>query len=315
MKKLVLLLVFSVTSAIAVAADNDTVLINWRDLSLTQADYEAAVRGIPERDRFAFQLSMKRITQMLNTLLLNRTLAAEARQMGLDKDPIIQREMTLAAERVLAGYRVAAVQKSLVPPDMAAAAEERYRIHPEEFREPDQVHASHVLIDTKRRSEEEAQKRAEEVRSKALAGADFAALAKEFSDDPSSEANKGDLGNFARGRMVKPFEDAAFALQKPGDVSAVIRSPFGFHVIKLHDKLPGRQKSFDEVKQGLVGQLQTQFVTTETNRYMENITTDKSIVLNTQAIDKLKKEKPPIPVVEDSKPGEKAAGGKKIDVK
>jgi peptidyl-prolyl cis-trans isomerase C len=276
---------------------DDTVLISWRDLRLSQGDYEAALRAIPESDRFAFQTDMRRITDLLNAMLLTRTLAAEARQLGLDRDPVIQREMALAADRVLASRRLEAFEKSLKIPDLTAVAEERYRIKPEEFRDPEQVRVSHVLVNTKARSDEEARARAEEVRLKALAGADFAELAREFSDDPSAKSNQGNLGFFDRGRMAKPFEDAAFALGKPGDISPAVKTQFGYHVILLHEKQPARQKSFAQVKNALIAQMKAKYVDTEKTRYVEAITTDKSIVLNTAALDRLKKEAPKAPAI------------------
>lgn len=276
-------------------AGEDTVLVSWRDLQLTQSDYEAALQGIPAVDRFTFQLNLRRITELLNALLINRTLAAEARKLGLDSDPVIRKEIALAVERVLAGRRMEAFEKSLKIPDLTAAAEERYRVKSEESVVPEQVHASHVLVAAKARSDEEARARAEEVRRKALAGSDFVGLVKEFSDDPSVKDNQGDLGTFARGRMVKPFDDAAFALEKPGDISPLVKSPFGYHVIKLHRKLPAWQRSFDEVKAGLIEDLAKKYVTMEKNRYVEAITSDKSMLLNTAAIEKLRKPMPQIP--------------------
>jgi len=294
-------------------ADEDTVLVTWRDLQLALSDYEAALQGIPEVDRFSFQFNLQDITKLLNAMLLSRTLAAEGRKLGLDKDPVIRKEMALAAERVLASRRLDAFERAIKIPDLTAAAEERYRVKSGEFMVPEQVHASHVLVATKARSDEEARARAEEVRGKALAGADFAALAKEFSDDPSAGNNQGDLGTFARGRMVKPFEDAAFALEKPGDISPPVKSPFGYHVIKLHKKLPAWQRSFDQVKAVLLEELSKKYVTTEKNRYMEAITTDKSIDLNKSAIAKLRKEMPKIPdelLMPDSKGAAAPAPGK-----
>ena len=78
------------------------------------------------------------------------------------------------------------------------------------------------------------------------AGEDFAKLAGEFSEDPGSRAQGGDLGWFGRGMMVKPFEDAAFAL-KPGEVSGIVESQFGFHIIKLEERRGGQGGAPDEV--------------------------------------------------------------------
>jgi parvulin-like peptidyl-prolyl isomerase len=104
----------------------------------------------------------------------------------------------------------------------------------------EQVAASHVLIayqgamraaPTITRTQDEAKKRAEQILARARKGEDFAKLASEASDDPSAKMNSGSLGKFTRERMVKPFADAAFAL-KPGSVSELVETPFGYHVIK-----------------------------------------------------------------------------------
>lgn len=107
--------------------------------------------------------------------------------------------------------------------------------------EPDpMVAASHVLIQYKgsmragpniTRTKDEAKKLALEVRDKARKGQDFAALAKQYSDEPGAKDRAGALGKFTRPQMVKPFADAAFAL-KPGEISDVVETDFGFHVIK-----------------------------------------------------------------------------------
>ena len=109
-----------------------------------------------------------------------------------------------------------------------------YEAHREEFRRDQQVHARHILF---RLSPQASQDEAARVRTEAAAvlkriqaGEDFAALAKEFSEDPGSAQHGGDLGFFKRGAMLKPFEDAAFGL-KPGEVSDLVRTDFGYHII------------------------------------------------------------------------------------
>src|SRR5262249_11399103 len=81
-------------------------------------------------------------------------------------------------------------------------------------------------------------------------GEDFAALAKQFSQDPGSAARGGELAVFQHGEMVPAFENAAYAL-KPGELSGVVESPFGYHVIKLEERLPAEKQSFDSVKDKL----------------------------------------------------------------
>jgi len=110
-----------------------------------------------------------------------------------------------------------------------------YTANPEKFRLPELVHARHILVKVDPAAGDEARRAAREkladIRAEILAGGDFAALARRYSADASAERG-GDLGFFPRGRMVKPFEDVAFALG-PGEVSDVVETPFGLHVIQV----------------------------------------------------------------------------------
>jgi peptidyl-prolyl cis-trans isomerase SurA len=120
----------------------------------------------------------------------------------------------------------------------------------------DEVHALHILVAfgprAKIKSEEEARRAADDLLAKVKAGADFAELAKASSDDPGSAQRGGDLGWFGRRAMIKPFEDAAFALA-PGQVSEVVKTSFGFHIIKLLEKRSTEDKSLRQI------QISTQF--------------------------------------------------------
>lgn len=134
----------------------------------------------------------------------------------------------------------------------------------------DEVKASHILISTvddngKELSEakkKEAKKKAEEVLKKAKSGEEFSELAKEYSDDPGSAANGGDLGYFTKGQMVQPFEEAAFSL-KSGEISGLVESEYGYHIIKVYDKID-KQLTFDEVKDEIKKTLTD-------DKYMESI--------------------------------------------
>jgi peptidyl-prolyl cis-trans isomerase C len=119
------------------------------------------------------------------------------------------------------------------------------------FRQEDSVHASHILIRTTDQADAAAKAKAKAQADDLLAqlkkGADFADLAKKFSQDPGSAQNGGDLGFFNKGQMVPAFEQAAFGL-KPGQTSGVVETPFGFHIIRVSETKPGRDLGYEEVK-------------------------------------------------------------------
>ena len=111
--------------------------------------------------------------------------------------------------------------------------------HKSDYDQPEMVKASHILVETK--------EKAKEIKKKLAEGADFAELARSESTDPMSAAEGGDLGFFARGRMVAEFEKAAFAMS-PGQTSAPVKSEYGYHIIRVTERKDAHEATFDEVK-------------------------------------------------------------------
>jgi peptidyl-prolyl cis-trans isomerase D len=132
-----------------------------------------------------------------------------------------------------------------------------YNENIQQFQSPEQVRASHILLKTENKDEAAVRKQAEDILQQVKAGADFAALAKKYSEDDASKATGGDLDYFGRGRMVPEFENAAFAMQ-PGQISELVKTQYGFHIIKVVDKKPGSTRSLDEVRPQITEQLQSQ---------------------------------------------------------
>ena len=132
--------------------------------------------------------------------------------------------------------------------------EKYYRDNEQQWTTPEQVRASHILLKTEGKDEAVVKARAEALLKQVKAGADFAALARKESDDEVSKAQGGDLDFFGRNRMVKEFEEAAFSLPV-GQVSDLVKSSFGFHIIKVTDKKPATRKTLDEVRQQITEQL------------------------------------------------------------
>ncbi|MBB6521014.1 peptidylprolyl isomerase [Pseudoteredinibacter isoporae] len=171
--------------------------------------------------------------------------------------------------------------------DWELRAKETYLAENKRFATPELIQASHILIKPIDRSDEEALILAEELRSKAIAGEDFTELAVKYSEDKSVGRNQGNLGEFGRGRMVKEFEEAAFALEKAGDISDVVKSQFGYHIIKLIKKTSASKQSFDEVKDGIIAELQAVQEKAFVERLVTNIRTEAASAIDEEQMDKL----------------------------
>lgn len=151
-------------------------------------------------------------------------------------------------------YRPADFAEKAAPSDADVTAYYE-RVKDDRFAQPDEVRARHVLVAVKPDADDAAKaaarKKAEDILAKAKGGADFALLAKESSDDPGSKDAGGDLGFFPRGRMVPEFDAVAFTLE-PGQVSEIVESPFGLHVIKVEEKRQAGTKPLEEVREQIV---------------------------------------------------------------
>lgn len=141
-----------------------------------------------------------------------------------------------------------------------ARVEEYYGQNSAQFSTPEKRHARHILIKTEESDsaelKAEQRKKAEEIAQLAKADSDFAALAKEYSEGPSGPSG-GDLGFFSRGQMVPAFDLAVFTMQ-PGDISEVVETQFGYHVIKLEEIQPATTESLEQAREKIVATLRGQ---------------------------------------------------------
>ena len=148
--------------------------------------------------------------------------------------------------------------------------EARYRENAAMYSTPEQIRASHILLKTEKKDEAAVRKVAESVLAKVKAGGDFAALAQQYSEDDSNKASGGDLDYFGRGKMVGAFEDAAWALS-PGQVSDLVKTEYGFHIIKLVDKKDAVTKTLAEVRPQIEDQIKFEKAQAEAGRLADEI--------------------------------------------
>ena len=234
----------------------DTPLMQGASVAITTSDLHKELQRMPPEMRAQYLDSAQALGEVVGTMYLRRALATRAEQQGLQRHPKTAYELQSLREGVLADAEAARVIDA-VQPD-AATLEQRarsiYQGEPERFQEPAQQRASHILIKGR---DDAAKARAQKLLDDLKAGADFEALAKQYSEDPGSAARGGDLGWFGKGKMVAPFEAAVDALQRPGELSPVVQTQFGWHVILLQERKPATTRSYEEVRDTLKAEVLT----------------------------------------------------------
>ena len=293
----------SVIVVSAHSAAPEDVLVRTPELVITRADWEAELTRIPSEQRVAFTASSQRVQLALNNLLVNRTLALRARAKGLDKEPAMERRVAIEMERFLAALYLdrldteAGAEFDRMTERNVARARELYLVNQAKYMAQEQIDVMHILFDTTKRGKDAALASATEARAKLAAGADFSALAKEVSDDPSAARNGGRINALTRGKTDPAFEQAAFALKNPGDLSEPVQSRFGFHVIRLEDRKAARQRTLIEAQPQIIAEMRQKYISDAREAAIGGIRSDSRIQVEQEAVDALvlKVDIPPMP--------------------
>ena len=275
------------------ATTDDPVLVENSTVTIRRSDYQRELERLPPEVRPGFSNSEKRINDLIRRILIERTLAAQARAEKLETRPEHAARFAMEQERLYAQLKVAEID-ALAAADFdakraqwEARAREIYQIDGAKYSTPEQVSASHILFDTKVRTSDEARRLAAEALAKAKAGADFYVLAREVSEDRSAKSNSGQLGWFGFGEMDPAFAKAAFALTKTGELSQPVQSSFGWHVIRLDGRRPAARKPYEEVRESILAELKQKYVNDEREAAVAKLRTDPTIRANREAIDAL----------------------------
>jgi len=271
----------------------DQVLVENRWAKVTRADYEAELTRLPPDIRGGFAVNGKRVYDLLTRLLVTKSLAAQARAAGLEKDPLLQRRLALELDRLHAGLQISKIEEAAGKafdarrPQFEARARELYLTRRDAYRVPEQVAVSHILFDTKKRTKEEALKLAQDTRSKIPAGADFNEVAKQVSDDPSAQQNGGRIDYFDKAKMDPAFGAAAFSMKNAGDLSEPVLSSFVYHLIRFEGRHPASVRSFDEVKEAIMTGERARYVDEQRELALAPIRNDPETKVHQPEIDAL----------------------------
>ena len=234
-------------AAATAATGDDPVVARVNGEVLHRSDLELALRGAPQQVQ---QAPLDKIyPQLLNSVVNADLLAQAGRKAKVDQNPQVKQQLTAADNEIIADSYVATLARTQIT---EAKLRQAYDQYAKTAPQTEEVHARHILV----ASEQEAKDIIDQLKK----GADFATLAKDKTTDPSGKTNGGDLGYFTKQDMVPEFADAAFAL-KPGEFTQTpVHTEFGWHVIKVEDRRPGKAGTYEQVAPEIAQQMTQQIV-------------------------------------------------------
>ena len=233
-------------SAATFAADE--VIVSGPGVTVNVNDLASEAQKIAPDKRKVALGKAESVSLLASNLYVRRAMAAEVEKLQLTADPVVAAALQTARDRVLAEMMLARIDAANTPSEesLDKLALAQYRAEPKKYESPAAVNTRHILI---RSNTPGAKGKAELLLQQLKSGYDFEKLAQAESQDPRSAARGGEVGFATRGKMVPPYEAAAWALKEPGDLSGIVQTEYGFHIIKLIAKRDAGVRPFEEVRE------------------------------------------------------------------
>lgn len=271
------------------ANPSDTVFASQGGVELTLAELYAAFSSIPVELRLRYIRDGERVDNLVKSILRNKLIAADADSAGFSQDTLVALRMKMAADKELAEAWVLNLMENAPEGDYEAIANEYYIAHPEDFNSQEMVDVSHLLVTFNDRTKEEALELVSNLRETLRSDpALFDAYILEYSEDPAKSANNGRYPTVQRGDMVKPFEDASFALNEAGEISEPVETVYGYHLIRLNRKIPPELVPFEQIKPQMMEQAKKEYLSDFRRRYIQKMIIEP-IELNEAAAEEMVK--------------------------
>ncbi|MEO7325022.1 MAG: peptidylprolyl isomerase [Dokdonella sp.] len=256
----------------AVSPDSLAVVASQGGQQLTFGDIDDSLERIPAAARAHFIDSPRRIEALLNNMLLQKQLAAQARAAGLDKDPEIAAATGLNQIELLAKAQMKRFKDGIKVPDMAELASEEFIAHKERYGTPAIVDVKAILVSTASRTEDDAKTLATTIAEQAMKDpSQFDALIEKYSDDPDKVTTHGVVKDAGGAFHASEFAAAANALQNTGDISPVVKSTTGFNLLQLVSRVPAQKHTFEEVREQIVARLGDEYTQQQQKDYIDGL--------------------------------------------
>ena len=266
----------------------DAPLVTDGPIVVDKADFEGSMLRIPEVYRAEVRMSPDRVSTLIDSVFVTRILANRAREAGLDKDPAVQKRLQQVQEGFLADLYRAKVEKDIQYGNLERRARELYEADRASYVAPEQVYIQQILVSEKGRTPEMARARAEEAYKAAKSGKEeFLSYALTYSDEePPRGGTRGDIG-WGNPKQFVPSVGEAVEKLKKGEITPPVESPYGFHVIKLVDRKPAHQLTFDEVKDKIIATEKGKIMKAKFDAILQQVRSSPTATVHKENVDAL----------------------------
>jgi len=285
---LTLLLSFSGT---AFSAEDDPALAKTGDYIFRKSDLDRFIGYAPQYMQEQFKSSPQK-EALIKWLMHQKIISDMARKEGFDKKAYVKEQLQYLVDDFLAKEYItyAVVDKISITED---ELKEYYSRNRGKFTVPEQVKASHILIKINFGAAAEEKNKARDKAKQLLEwlkkGEKFETLAEHYSEDQTSKAKGGRLGYISKGQMAKSFDEAAFSM-KPGQISDVVETDYGYHIIQIEDHKDAVTKTFEEVKGSIKEQLKNEAARSKVAEFMKNADKDAGLEIYSESLPGKKKK-------------------------
>lgn len=283
MKKLIIFFFVTLFFISCSKTDDSKVLATIDNEKLTIKEFNRDLDKIPINMKMlvATQSGKK---SYLDKLIVKKLLLREAKKENIEKDKEFQDRLNDMKEQFL----IESLLKKKINVDSQVSEEDMkkyYDKNKENFKRDREINTRHILLKT----EEEAR----QIQGKLLKGEDFIELARKYSIDPSAQASGGEIGFHPKGSLLPEYEEAAFKLTKVGQLSGIVKTKFGYHIIRLEGTKPAAYVPYDEVKDYIKQKIMQEKQTQVLEKYIADLKSGAKITINEELLKEEKAEAPP----------------------
>ncbi len=290
-KMITFISILTILAPISLQAQGQEVLAKIGNQKITAADLNRIIGFYDPEQRKVIESNPQLKETILWQIVQSTVISKIAKEKGFDKRPDVKGQQDMLINNYLATQYL---QKVII--DKVTLSEAKalsyYKEHSESFKTPETIRARHILIKIDPSASDEEKKKikakAEEILEKLKKGEDFAKLASEVSEDPGTKAKGGDLDFFPRGTMIPAFEEAAFSL-KPGEMSGLVETEYGYHIIKLEEKKDAVLEPYEKIKDKVKDQALQEMRKAAVTDFVEKSLKDARVEIHPGSTNKPKK--------------------------